>query len=57
MYNTKPNCEKFEDIKGVFRSPTSMKDGQHKGQKRTKGKTIIYKTLLRTLKIEKYNPY
>jgi hypothetical protein len=34
-----------------------MKDGQHKGQKRTKGKTIIYKTLLRTLKIEKYNPY
>jgi len=49
--------DRFEDTKGVIRSRKSKKDGQYNDQKkRTKGQTIIYKTLSRILKIEQHEP-
>jgi hypothetical protein len=41
----------LKDIKGIIRSRKSNKDRQYNGKK-TKGKTIIYKTLHRKLNIE-----
>ena len=45
--------DKFEDIKGVIRSPKLKTNGQWNDQKK---KTIIYKTLGRILKIEQHEP-
>ena len=54
--NRQYNGQKFEDTKGVIRSRKS-KNKQYNGQKkRTKGQTMIYKTLHRKLKIEKHQP-
>jgi predicted component of viral defense system (DUF524 family) len=51
--------EEFEDTKGVIRIRISKKDKtiQWKKEKRTKGQTMIYKTLHRKLKIEKRDPH
>jgi hypothetical protein len=50
--------ERFEDIKEVTRSRTSKKtDNIMAKGKLTKGQTVIYKTLLRKLKIEQLELY
>ena len=49
--------EKCEEIKGVIRSRKSIKtahDNRMVKRKRIKGKTMIYKTLHRKLKIEQH---
>ena len=43
--------EKFEDVKGLIRSP----DNDQK-KKKTKGQTILHKTLCRKLNIEQHEP-
>jgi hypothetical protein len=48
---------KIEDTKGVIRS-CKLKNRQYNGQqKRTKRQTIIYKALLRKLKIDPHDPH
>jgi hypothetical protein len=53
--------EEFEDTKGVIRIRKSWKGRQHNDQKkkdkRTKGKTTIYKTLHIKLNIEQREPH
>ena len=53
-----PTQERFEDIKWVIKSSKSKEDrqcnGKKKGEKETKGQTIIYKTLHGKLKIKQH---
>jgi len=48
----------FEDTKGILRTRKSVKKTVNTmaKRKRTNGKTTIYKTLLRKLKIEQHEP-
>ena len=51
--------EKFEDTRREIRRNIQNKEIQYNGHnnERTKGQTIIYKTLLRKLKIEQHKPH
>jgi hypothetical protein len=53
------NGQKFEDTKGVIRSPLLMKDRDYSMTKRkqTNGQTTIYETLHRRLNIEQNEPH
>ena len=48
--------ETFEDTKWKVRN-SKLKEGHYNGHKRTKGETMIYKTLHRELKIEQHEPH
>lgn len=56
FYNYGPETmkENIEDTKGITINRKSKQGIQYNDQKKPKGKTIIYKTLYRTLKIDQH---